>query len=190
MHSSDKISRAHIFHLYGSFYNIIPIHRLVHLPQAVTATSWTGPGSTVTRRTRTRPATSPSRVTTPCPPSPRVLCRAVGGPGPEAPADIGGQTGGTRRRGPGRETGRTPSPTRPGRMRGETDADRHRGKAQRDRRRPRNMASRTSDRRGRHTHSGPRGSRSSGITNESLTEACAECCWESALSSWFWEFLE
>lgn len=156
-----------------------------------TATSWTGPGPTLTRRTRTRPATSPSRVTTPCPPSPRASCRAVGGPGPGAPADIGGQGGQAEtRRTLGRGTGRTPSHTHPGTMSGATDADHHRGRARREPPRPRNTASTTSDLQGPLTHFGPRRSRSSGITNENLTEACAGCCWESASCSWFWEFLE
>ena len=153
-----------------------------------TATSWTGPGPTVTRRTRTRPATSPSRVMTRCPPSPRALCQAVDGPGLGATADIGGQ-GETRRR-PGRGTGRTPSHTPPGTMKGVIGGDHRQGRAQREHPQQKSTASKTSDRLGPPTRFGPHGSRSSEITNESSTEACAGCCWESASCSWFWEFSE
>ena len=154
----------------------------------LTATFWTAPEPTATRRTRTRRATSLSRVTTLCPPSPHVLCQAVGGPGLGATADIGGQ-GETRRR-PGRGTERTPSPMPQGTMKGGTGGDHRQGRAQREHPRPRNTASRTSDLLGPLTRFGPHGSHSSEITNESSTGACAGCCWESVWCSWFWEFLE
>ena len=153
----------------------------------VTGTSWTAAGPSATRRRRTRPATSPTRATTPCPPSPLASCRAAGGRAPVAPAGTGGQGGQAGpRRSPERGTARTPSPTPPG-TKGETDAGRRPGRAPRGPR-LRNTASITSAPPGPPTLYGRRRSRSSGITSESLTGVCAASCSVSALSLWSSEF--